>query len=80
LREWIRVIKPGGKLIIYCPDEQIYREHCRITNQTYNTFHKHDDFSLKKVSCILGEIGKTKTIYENAHTDIYSWDLVVEKI
>lgn len=27
--EWLRVLKVGGRLVIYCPDEQIYAEHCR---------------------------------------------------
>ena len=80
LREWLRVLKPGGNLIIFCPDEQIYREHCRQTGQIYNENHKHADFSLKKVKTILNHIGGVKFIHENPLVDIYSWELVAQKV
>lgn len=80
LLEWLRVLKPGGKLIIFCPDEQIFRKHCKETGQPYNTAHVHEYFSLQFVKDILKEIGKTKIIYEKDKVDIYSWDLVCEKL
>ncbi len=80
LREWLRVLKPGGRLIIFCPDEQVYRAHCRKTGQMYNENHKHADFSLAKVKGMLERIGHVRTIHELPLVDIYSWDLVVEKI
>lgn len=79
LREWLRTLKPGGNLIIFCPDEQIYREHCRRTGQMYNENHKHDDFSLEKVKGILKKIGGVKFIHEAPLVDIYSWELVAQK-
>ena len=44
LREWLRVLKPLGNLIIFCPDEQVYRKHCDATGQPYNTHHVHVRF------------------------------------
>lgn len=76
IREWLRVLKPGGHLVIFCPDEQVYRKHCAATSQPYNTCHKHADFSLSYVKRILDKIGQTKNIYENPLVDQYSWDLV----
>jgi predicted SAM-dependent methyltransferase len=80
LREWLRVLRPGGRLVIFCPDEQVYRKHCAATGQLYNTHHVHADFSLEKVKDHLKRIGGTRVIYENPLVDVYSWDLVCEKI
>jgi SAM-dependent methyltransferase len=79
LAEWLRVLRPGGHLIIFCPDEQAYRAHCDRTGQTYNQHHKLPDFSLNKVKAALGELGNTFIIYECPLIDIYSWELVAMK-
>ncbi len=80
MREWLRVIKPGGRMIIFCPDEQVYRNHCRQTGQPYNTCHVHADFSLAFVKERLAQMGGTKIIHEDPLVDIYSWEIVVEKV
>lgn len=82
LREWLRVLKPGGRLVIYCPDEQVYREHCRRTGWHYNVHHKHADFSLKFVQAHLEALapGGLRYLVAEPHTDLYGWDLVAEKL
>jgi predicted SAM-dependent methyltransferase len=79
LREWLRVLKPGGRLIIFCPDEQRFRAHCRRTGQPYNPHHVHEHFSIDYVKGLLDRLGGTRLVYENPDVDLYSWDLVVEK-
>ncbi len=79
LCEWLRVLKTGGKLIIYCPNEQVYRKHCLATGQPHNSHHRHANFSLDFVKQILVELGTVKFIYENPLVDVYSWELVCEK-
>jgi predicted SAM-dependent methyltransferase len=80
LREWLRVLKPGGRLVTFCPDEQKFRMHCNATGQPYNPAHVHEFFSLEFVKNILNKIGQTKIIYEQNDVNMYSWDLVVEKV
>jgi len=79
LTEWLRVLKVGGRLIIFCPDEVRYREHCRTTGQAYNPHHVHADFSLESVKRELAALGQQKVLHENALVDVYSWELVLEK-
>ena len=76
LREWLRVIKPGGRLVLYCPDEQAYRAHCERTGQPHNEGHKHADFSLDFVRSILLNIGGMDIVHECSLVDEYSWELV----
>jgi predicted SAM-dependent methyltransferase len=80
LREWLRVLKPGGRLVIFCPDEQRFRAHCTRTGQPYNPHHQHAHFSLEYVKGLLRDIGGNRILHENPDVDIYSWDLVVEKL
>jgi len=80
LREWLRPLKPGGKLALFCPDEQIYRQHCQATGQPYNYNHFHHDFSLSKVKDILLQMNNNRIVYERDKVNIYSWELVSEKL
>lgn len=80
VREWLRVLRPGGRLVLFCPDEQAYRAHCAVTGQPRNPYHKHDDFSLGYVKERLVRIGQHRIIHEIALIDEYSWELVCEKV
>ncbi len=79
LREWIRVLRPGGRLVLFCPDEQAYRAHCAATGQPYNQHHVHADFSLAFVKRALEGICPVRVLHETPLVDVYSWELVVEK-
>jgi predicted SAM-dependent methyltransferase len=79
LLEWLRVLKPGGQLVLFCPDEQVYRRHCDATGQTYNEHHVHSEFSLEFVKRILARMGQTEVLHETPLIDVYSWELVCRK-
>ena len=79
LVEWLRVVRPGGLLIINCPDEQAYR---KAAGDARNRAHAHTDFSLAFVKAILDNIGKTKVVFERfpVAEDSFSFYLVAEKL
>lgn len=79
LREWLRVLAPGGHLVLFCPDEQLFRAHCARTGQNYNPHHVHEDFSLRKVKSMLAELGGTAIVHERDRVHIYSWEFVCRK-
>ena len=80
LREWLQVLKIGGRLILFCPDERAYRAHCAATGQPYNAHHTHPDFSLAFVKMRLLTIGGVEVIHECPLIDDYSWELVCMKM
>jgi SAM-dependent methyltransferase len=80
LSEWLRVLKRGGRLVIYCPDEQIYRKYCADTGHPYNIHHVHADFSLAFVQRALARLGLTRELHSAPRVEIYSWEIVVEKL
>lgn len=43
LREFIRILKPGGNLILVFPDQYKYEAYCKKHNQPINKSHVHED-------------------------------------
>jgi ubiquinone/menaquinone biosynthesis C-methylase UbiE len=76
LREWLRVLKVGGHLILFCPDEKIFRGQ----GFGYNPHHKHQDFSIEFVEKILFAIGNIEIIHKCPLVDGYSWEIVASKM
>jgi SAM-dependent methyltransferase len=89
LREWLRVIKRGGYLIIYAPHRDYYPN---IGHPLANKGHRHD-FIPSDIVSIVNKIGGTKLIsnntysppdgvynYENRGKIEYSFELVFQKI
>jgi hypothetical protein len=81
LIEWLRVIRPGGYLVIYCPVEQEYRKYCSSHGTTPNASHKNDNFDLKFLLSLVEEAleGKYNVVYSLELDDSYCFDLVLEK-
>jgi predicted SAM-dependent methyltransferase len=80
LIEWLRVLRRGGRLIIFCPDQKVYEAYCASRGLEPNPHHAHKDFSLQKVQDILRQISGTREIHSCDLVDFYSWELVVEKV
>ncbi|RMD75255.1 MAG: methyltransferase domain-containing protein [Lentisphaerae bacterium] len=80
LDEWIRILKVGGNLVLFLPDEQEYRKYCKKINCPPNEHHIHEFFSLKYVKNILLQRGDMKIIHEKYPSGIYSFELVAKRI
>lgn len=46
LNEFIRILKPGGNLVLVFPDQIKYELTCKRTGQPLNQYHKHSDMGL----------------------------------
>lgn len=79
LDEWLRVIRPSKNLVLFLPDEQTYREHCKKLGNIPNQHHIHDDFSLDRLKKILAQRDDVEIIHEKFPSAIYSFELVVRK-
>ena len=79
LREWIRVVKPDGRIVLFLPDEQAYRKHCLKNNQIPNGMHKHEDFGLRYMRQIVKNIKKVRIEHQKNLVHEYSFELVLRK-
>jgi len=77
LSEWWRKIKPGGYLILYCPDADYYP---RKGTPGSNRAHRSDLYWQDAWKVIKG-FGNAKKLHASRHNEAneYSWLLVVQK-
>jgi predicted SAM-dependent methyltransferase len=80
VKEWLRVLKPGGRLLILAPDQQRFLAHCAATGQPINEAHKEADYSLKTFKKRVLKAGNIRDeVWTEADFDDYSWAIVLEK-
>jgi ubiquinone/menaquinone biosynthesis C-methylase UbiE len=56
LEEFIRILKPGGNLVLVFPDQAKYEKYCRRTGQPLNLYHVHKDMGLDFMNKVLDRI------------------------
>jgi predicted SAM-dependent methyltransferase len=85
LREWTRVLRPGGRLVLLLPDQQRYLAYCRRAGQIGrdgtigNPHHSIDHFSLLYVKRVARQLGNLKQIAVCESLGPYSFAVVYEK-
>jgi SAM-dependent methyltransferase len=79
--EWRRILKPGGFLIMNCPDQRVFKRHITLTGQGDNEAHREKCMSLFTFKDrVLAHTGAWEILYECPLRDGYSWHLVCKKI
>jgi predicted SAM-dependent methyltransferase len=82
LRHWISMLRTGGYLVLYLPDQKRYMEHCKANGVLPNQNHKNPEFSLEYVQLCLNVLGNTLTVFAKDPLPEYSYSfgLVVQKV
>ena len=86
LREWTRVLKPGGRLILLLPDQQRYLAHCRRMAEVDadgilgNAHHSVAHFSLEFVDTAAASAGNLRQIAAHPRVGPYSFAVIYEKL
>lgn len=79
LLEWARVLKEGGHLVLYLPDEPTYRAHCEAQGQPPNAHHVHDDFGPQTLRRIAERHSHLTICHQRFPVGIYSFEMVLRK-
>jgi predicted SAM-dependent methyltransferase len=79
--EWRRVLIHSGVLILNCPDQKRFLDHCERTGQSLNCNHKEIDFSCQHfIDRVLVLTGSWDIVFKNPDVPPYSWYLVARKV
>lgn len=79
--EWRRILAPSGVLILNCPDQKKFLDHCERTGQSINANHKEMTFSCQRfIDRVLVLTGGWDIVYKDPSVPPYSWYLVARKI
>jgi predicted SAM-dependent methyltransferase len=83
LNEWLRVIRRGGYLVLFLPDQKRYDAHCKRNGALPNQDHKHKDFGMNFVAHKLDGVNTTwefSHIKDPVEYNPYSFELVIKKL
>lgn len=81
VKEWLRVVAAGGRLILLLPDEPVFREHCKTSGQSYNCAHQNHDLTLAWfTNNIVKSLTGVYVEHEQFPINIYSFLIVLRKI
>lgn len=79
MKEWTRVIKPNGYLVLNLPHEMKYREVCDRTGQPYNVHHTIKDMSAEYIKECAKQIPELEFVYETGILYEYCFGIVFKK-
>lgn len=81
VREWARVLRKFGLLILYLPIEPVYAAHCARTGQPHNPGHKNADFCYETFKArVLDQFPELDVVHQADYPDEYSFEVVLRRL
>jgi predicted SAM-dependent methyltransferase len=80
IEDWETVVRPGGHIVLYQPDQRMFVAHCRRTGQPGNDAHKEPDYCLGHFADRVLEGLNLRVIHSSPLVEDYSWEIVLEKL
>ena len=80
LNEWLRVLRVGGRLILFLPDEQLYRPTASLKASRPMPTMSTNISAWIISNSLSTDAAHLKIIHDVNHIDIYSFELVIEKM
>jgi len=80
LKEWSRVLKVGGNLILVLPHEEEYRSHCKRSGYRSNPNHKIVSMSPSYMADKIGLVGGLDIVETSGIVNSYSFYIVARKV
>ena len=78
--EWRRILITHGVLVLNCPDQKRFLDHCERTGQSINCNHKEFNFSFRTFcDRVLAVTGQWDIVFQDPQFGPYSWLLVARK-
>lgn len=79
LVEWLRVIRPGGNLVLFLPDQPSYAQFCKMTGQRGNQHHIYANFGFEFLKDIVDTIPNVEIIHHSGIVNMYCFEVVIRK-
>jgi len=79
-REWLRVLKIGGIMMLYLPDEQAYRKYSKAHGAKPNQDHKDAYFNISTVREIAWKVGGTIEEFAITKHGDYCFFIIFRKV
>ena len=85
LREWARIIRPGGHLLLLLPDQSRYGAYCNARGEDPNEHHKIPEFGPKYFSDLVQGFHGLRIIHESSYwempgrEDDYNFFVILQK-
>jgi predicted SAM-dependent methyltransferase len=80
VREWLRVVKNGGFLVLLLPDQQKYERHCRDHHLKSNPDHKIVNFGPEYLRNVMKKVMEAKIILVKENLGAYNFLFIVKKV